>query len=84
MLSRPPPALYTIRFKLSVGGGDNDPPMEKGRNGIYNFICDTSVPESNGPEPVSNVTKKNKTKTKKNTSPAWCYSLHEPLGVDIM
>lgn len=39
--------------------------MEKGRNGIYNFICDTSVPESNGPDPVSNVTKKNKTKTKK-------------------
>ena len=37
-------------FNLTIGGGSNDPPMPRGRNAVYHFVCDTTVPESNGPD----------------------------------
>ena len=37
-------------FNLTLHGGFDDPPMPQGRNAVYHFICDTTVPSSNPPE----------------------------------
>jgi hypothetical protein len=42
-------------FNLTLHGGFDDPPMPQGRNAVYKFICDTSVPASNPPD-ISNLT----------------------------
>jgi hypothetical protein len=40
---------------ITLHGGFNDPPMANGRNAVYHFICDTTVPASNPPD-FANVT----------------------------
>lgn len=37
-------------FTLTIGGGFDNPPMPSGRNAVYHFVCDQTVPVSNGPE----------------------------------
>eukprot|EP00040_Diaphanoeca_grandis_P027318 m.155154 g.155154 ORF g.155154 m.155154 type:complete len:642 (-) comp30927_c0_seq1:241-2166(-) len=41
-------------FVLTLHGGFNVPPMKDGRNAVYNFICDMTVPMDNAPS--ANVT----------------------------
>jgi len=42
-------------FNLTLHNGYNDPPMPNGRNAVYHFICDNSVPASNPPD-YANIT----------------------------
>jgi len=42
-------------FNLTLHGGFDDPPMPRGRNAVYMFVCDKSVPVSNPPL-ISNLT----------------------------
>jgi hypothetical protein len=37
-------------FTLTIGGGDNDPPMPRGRNAVYHFVCDPTAPVDNPPD----------------------------------
>jgi hypothetical protein len=39
---------------VTLHGGFDDPPMANGRNAVYHFICDTTVPATNPPD--ANVT----------------------------
>lgn len=36
-------------FTVTLHNGFNDPPMPNGRNAVYTFICDTTVPITNPP-----------------------------------
>lgn len=40
---------------ITLHGGFDDPPMPNGRNAVYVFVCDTSVPTNNPPE-YQNIT----------------------------
>jgi hypothetical protein len=42
-------------FTLTLRNGFNDPPMPQGRNAVYHFVCDTTVPVNNPPA-VANIT----------------------------
>ena len=42
-------ALNSDGFSVTLRGGFDDPPMPNGRNAVYTFICDTSVPLDNPP-----------------------------------
>lgn len=42
-------------FVLTLHGGFDDPPMPQGRNAVYHFVCDTTVPASNPPN-IANLT----------------------------
>jgi hypothetical protein len=42
-------------FSLTLRGGFDNPPMPQGRNAVYVFVCDTTVPADNAPE-FQNVT----------------------------
>lgn len=37
-------------FDLTLHNGFDDPPMPQGRNAVYHFICDNTVPASNPPD----------------------------------
>ena len=41
-----------VNVNVTVGGGDNDPPMPRGRNAVYHFVCDANAPLGNGPDPA--------------------------------
>jgi hypothetical protein len=49
------PAAPTSGFTLTLHGGFDDPPMPNGRNAVYHFVCDSTVPASNPPD-YTNVT----------------------------
>jgi hypothetical protein len=42
-------ALTQNGIDITLHGGFDDPPMPHGRNAVYHFVCDTSVPASNAP-----------------------------------
>lgn len=44
-------------FNLTLRGGFDDPPMANGRNAVYIFVCDTTVPASNPPD-IANLTER--------------------------
>jgi hypothetical protein len=48
-------SLTTDGFSVTLHGGFDDPPMPQGRNAVYVFVCDTTVPASNPPD-FANVT----------------------------
>ena len=39
----------TSGFDLTLHNGFDNPPMPSGRNAVYHFVCDTTVPASNPP-----------------------------------
>lgn len=47
-------ALTASGVDVTLHGGFDDPPMPNGRNAVYHFVCDTTVPASNPPD--ANVT----------------------------
>jgi hypothetical protein len=46
--------LTPAGFNVTLHGGFDDPPMANGRNAVYAFVCDNTVPASN--PPIMNVT----------------------------
>jgi hypothetical protein len=40
-------------FTLTVSGGYINPPLPRGRNAVYHFVCDRTVGLDNGPDPVA-------------------------------
>jgi hypothetical protein len=43
-------AVGTNGFNLTIGGGDDDPAMPRGRNAVYHFVCDATAPLDNPPD----------------------------------